>query len=170
VDVIEAIRRRRSIRSYKDQPVEDEKLRAVLEAGRLAPSARNLQEWRYIVVRDPKRRAKLAEAANGQAFIGQAPVVLVACAKTDGRTMSCGERAYPIDVAISLDHMSLKAVEEGLGSCWIGAFDAQAVRKLLGVPEEVRVVELMPLGYPAEAPSARSRLAFDEIVMQEQWA
>jgi len=169
VNVMEAIRKRRSIRAYQDRPVEEAKLQAVLEAGRLAPSAKNMQEWRYVVVRDPGLRAKVAEAANGQRFVGEAPVVLVACAKTDGHTMSCGERAYPIDVAISLDHVSLKAVEEGLGTCWVGAFNQAAVKKLLGIPDEVRVVELMPLGYPDSEPSARQRLSLDDIVMYDRW-
>jgi nitroreductase len=169
MDVMEAIRKRRSIRSFEDRPVEEEKLQAVLEAGRLAPSAKNLQEWRYVVVRDPDLRAKLAEAANGQKFVGEAPVVLVACAETDMHRMSCGELCYPIDVAISLDHMTLKAVEEGLGTCWIGAFDQDAVKKLLRIDEEIRVVSLMPLGYPAAEPAARSRLEVDSIVSYERW-
>jgi len=169
VNVIEAIRKRRSIRAYQDRPVEEEKLRAVLEAGRLAPSAGNRQEWRYLVVQDPETRSKLAEAAHGQAFVGQAPVVLVACAKADDHRMPCGELSYPIDVAISLDHITLKAVEEGLGTCWIGAFDQAAVKGLLSIPADVRVVELMPLGYPAEEPGPRSRLGFDEVVTFEKW-
>ena len=169
MDVMDAISQRRSIRSYEDRPVEEEKLNAVLEAGRLAPSARNEQEWRFVVVRDPEMRSKMVAAANGQKFVGEAPVVLVACAETDGRKMSCGEPAYPIDVAISLDHMSLKAVEEGLGTCWIGAFDQAAVKKLLGIPDSIRVVELMPLGYPASQPSPRSRLEMDEIVCYDKW-
>jgi nitroreductase len=169
MNVMEAIRQRRSIRAYEDRPIEEEKLQAVLDAGRLAPSACNRQEWRYIVVRDPAMRTDLAEAANGQKFVGEAPVVLVACAKTDGHKMSCGEACYPIDVAISLDHITLKAVEEGLGTCWIGAFNQPAVKKLLNIPEDVRVVQLMPLGYPADEPAARSRLSLDEIVIPEKW-
>jgi len=169
MDVMEAIRKRRSIRAYQDRPVEEEKLQAVLEAGRLAPSAKNLQEWRYVVVRDPDLRAKLADAANGQKFVGEAPVVIVACAETDQHRMPCGEMSYPIDVAISLDHMSLKAVEEGLGTCWIGAFNQEAVKKLLGIPDDVRVVELMPLGHPASEPAARPRMNLDEIVMYDKW-
>ena len=169
MNVMEAIRQRRSIRAYQDKPVEEEKLQAVLEAARLAPSASNRQEWRYIVVRDPEMRTKLAEAANGQKFVGEAPVVIVACAKTDGHKMTCGEACYPIDVAISLDHITLKAAEEGLGTCWIGAFNQPAVKKLLNIPEEIRVVELMPLGYPADEPAERSRLGLDEIVIQEKW-
>ena len=169
MNVMEAIRQRRSIRAYQDKPVEEEKLQAVLEAARLAPSASNRQEWRYIVVRDPEMRAKLAEAANGQKFVGEAPVVIVACAKTDGHKMTCGEACYPIDVAISLDHVTLKAVEEGLGTCWIGAFSQPKVKKLLNIPEEIRVVELMPLGYPADEPAERSRLGLDEIIIPEKW-
>ena len=169
MNVMEAIRQRRSIRAYEDRSIEEEKLQAVLDAGRLAPSACNRQEWRYIVVRDPAMRTDLAEAANGQKFVGEAPVVLVACAKTDGHKMSCGEACYPIDVAISLDHITLKAVEEGLGTCWIGAFDQTAVKKLLSIPEEIRVVQLMPLGYPAGQPAARSRLDLGDIVIPEKW-
>jgi nitroreductase len=166
---MDAIRARRSIRSYQDRPVEDEKLEAVLEAGRLAPSARNLQEWRFVVVRDKTLREKLADAANGQKFVGEAPVVLVACAVTDGHRMSCGEQCYPIDVAIALDHITLKAVEEGMGTCWIGAFDPDKVRKLLSIPDDVRIVELMPLGYPASEPSSRPRHDLDQIVAYNKW-
>jgi len=169
MNVMEAIRKRRSIRSYEDRPVEEEKLNAVLEAGRLAPSASNRQEWRFVVVRDPELRTRLAEAANGQSFVATAPVVLVACAETDGHRMTCGEPCYPIDVAISLDHMSLKATEEGLGTCWIGAFGQPAVKKLLGIPEPVRVVELMTLGYAAGEPRERQRLPIDDIVMHDKW-
>ena len=169
MNVIDAMRKRRSIRAWQNRPVEEHKLQAVLEAGRLAPSASNRQEWRYVVVRDPALRAKLAEAANNQKFVGEAPVVLVGCAKTDEHRMSCGEPCYPIDVAISMDHMTLKAVEEGLGTCWIGAFNQAAVKKVLGIPDDVHVVELMPLGYPAGEPEARPRLPADEIVMYDKW-
>jgi len=108
MDVITAIKTRKSIRSYKDKPIEDAKLEAVLEAGRLAPSARNLQEWKYVVVRDETLREKLVDAANGQRFVGQAPAVIVACATQTDHVMPCGELSYPIDVAISVDHMTLR--------------------------------------------------------------
>ena len=141
MNVMDAIRTRKSVRSYLDRPVEDEKLNAVLEAGRLAPSASNRQEWRFVIVRDPGTRERLAAAAGGQAFVGGAPVVIVACAMTDGHVMKCGQLSYPIDVAIALDHMTLAAVEQGLGTCWIGLFDEQKVKEILGIPEEIRVVE-----------------------------
>ncbi|MFN7170637.1 MAG: nitroreductase family protein [Candidatus Omnitrophota bacterium] len=166
---MEAIRRRRSIRSYLDKPVEEEKLKKVLEAGRLAPSAKNLQEWRYIIVRDKTTQEKLMSAAKGQRFVYEAPVVIVACAVNTDYKMSCGQYAYPIDVAISLTHISLKAVEEGLGTCFIGAFYEDQVKKILAIPEDVRVVELMTLGYPKETPFPKPRKDLKEIVCYEKW-
>ena len=168
--VIEAVRLRKSVRSWADKPVEEEKLRAVLEAARLAPSASNRQEWRFVVVRDADRRKKLAKAARNQTFVGEAPVVIAACAETDDHEMACGQKSYPIDVAIALDHLTLAAAELGLGTCWIGAFSEPEAKKVLGIPEEIRVVELMPLGYPADASvEEKSRKGFDEIVRWEEW-
>ena len=165
MDVLDAIKTRKSVREYLDKPVEDKKLNMILEAARLAPSAGNRQEWRFVVVRDPKTRRKLAEAASSQTFVGQAPVVIVACAETDGHVMSCGQLCYPIDVAIALDHMSLVATELGLGTCWIGAFNEQKVKEILGIPEEIRLVQLMPLGYPSDPSLTRkTRLSLDKIV------
>ncbi len=170
MDVMEAIRTRRSVRAYKDAPVEEEKLQAVLEAARLAPSACNFQEWRFVVVRDAGMRGRLAKAARNQAFVGQAPVVIAACAESVEHVMGCGHLSYPIDVAIAIDHMTLAAVEQGLGTCWIGAFDEDAVKELLGIPEEARVVELLPLGYPADpTPAEKSRMEMEDIVRHEHW-
>jgi nitroreductase len=169
MDVMSAIKTRRSIRAYKDKPIEDEKLEAVLEAGRLAPSASNLQEWKYVVVKDKALRHKLVGAANGQRFVGQAPAVIVACAVQTDHVMPCGELSYPIDVAISVDHITLAAVEQGLGTCWIGAFKQEEVKKLLGIPEDVRVVVLLPIGYPDVSPGPKSRKSLDEIVTHDKW-
>ena len=170
MNVIDAIKTRKSVRRYLDKPVEDNKLNTVLEAGRLAPSASNRQEWRFVVVRDPETRKGLAEAAGGQGFVGEAPVLIAACAETDGHVMRCGQLSYPIDVAIALDHMTLGAVELGLGTCWIGLFDEKKVKEILGIPEEIRVVQLMPLGYPADpSPARKSRLQLDTIVKYDHW-
>lgn len=171
MNVFEAIQARYSVRSYQDKPVEQEKLDRILEAARLAPSAANRQEWRFVVVRDPAKRHQLTDAAGGQPFVGQAPVVIVACARHDGRIMRCGQACHPIDVAIALEHIALQAVEEGLGTCWIGAFDAAAAKRVCGIPEtdEISVIELMPLGYPADSPREKSRLAMEKIVMYEEW-
>ncbi len=168
--VMEAIKLRKSVRSWEDRPVEDEKISAVIEAARLAPSASNRQEWRFVVVREEATRKKLVPAARGQTFVGEAPVVIACCAEGDEHVMACGQLCYPIDVAIAIDHMTLAAVELGLGTCWIGAFDEGKVKEVLGIPEEIRVVELLPLGYPADpSPKEKSRKAADELVHWDKW-
>ena len=170
MDVFEAIRKRSSVRRFLDKPIEKDVLDAVLDAARLAPSASNRQEWRFIVVEDSMLRKRLGKAANGQVFVGEAPAVVVACAVTSGHAMSCGQQSYPIDVAIALDHVSLAAVECGLGTCWIGAFDAEKVKEVLGIPEGIKLVALMPIGYPAPEPAKRkNRLPFDMIVKHDRW-
>lgn len=169
MEVMDAIRKRRSIRGYSDREVEAGKLEAVLEAGRLAPSANNRQEWKFVVVKDKVLREKLSEAAKGQKFVAEAPVVIAACAVETDKVMTCGQAAYPIDLAIAVDHMTLKAVEEGLGTCWIGAFHEDKVKTVLGIPANVRVVSLLPLGYPASVPGEFSRKPMEEIVCYDGW-
>jgi len=167
--VSDAIAARQSVREYEDRAIEPEKLERVIEATRLAPSASNRQEWRFVVVTDGERRDALAKAAGNQAFVAQAPVVIAACAEHDGHVMRCGQLCYPIDVAIAVDHMTLQAVAEGLGTCWIGAFDEDRAKKILGIPAEVRVVALLTVGYAAGPPSPLSRLPLEEIVHRETW-
>jgi nitroreductase len=167
--VLRQIRERYSVRSYQKRPVEKEKLEAVLEAARLAPSAKNVQEWRFVVVRDAETRQKLVSAANHQRFVGEAPVVIACCAVNSDYLMRCGHPAFLIDVAIAMEHMALQAVEEGLGTCWIGSFYEDKVRQALGIPENVRVVELLTLGYPADEPKPRNRLPLDAVVCHERW-
>jgi len=170
VNVYEAIMARKSVRSYLSKPVEPEKLRRVLEAVRLAPSASNRQEWRFVVATDAEKRRRLATEAARQAFVAEAPVVVACCAETDGHRMRCGIECHPIDVAIAVDHLTLAAASEGLGSCWIGAFDPDIVRGILSIPPEIVVVALLPLGYPRDpAPVTKSRLPLDKIVHHESW-
>ena len=167
--VMAAIKMRRSIRHYKDKPVEKEKLDRVLEAGRLAPSAGNLQEWKFVVMSDKSMREKLAKTSNAERFIREAPVTIIACATITDHVMECGQLAYPIDVAIAVDHITLKAVEEGLGTCWIGGFDEGEVKKILGIPENIRIVTLLTIGYPKYVPGPRKRKSKEEIVVYEKW-
>ena len=170
MEVYDSIRIRKSVRAYLDKPIEREKLGRVLNAVRLAPSAGNRQEWRFVVVTDPEKRSRLAEEAAGQRFMAEAPVVVAACAETDGKIMRCGEACYPIDVAIAVDHLTLAAVAEGLGTCWIGSFDPDTVRRILEIPEQIVVVELLPLGYPKDPkPVTKSRLPLETIVCYEKW-
>jgi len=170
MDVQKAIQARRSIRAYDSRDVEEDKLLRVLESGRLSPSAGNRQERRFIVIRDAKKRQLLSEAARAQRFVAEAPVVIAACSVETEYVMFCGQPAYPIDTAIAVDHMTLAAVEEGLGTCWIGAFDEKKVKQILNIPEGVRVVALLPLGYPSAIPRPTSRKSLDEIVMWEKWS
>ena len=170
MDIMEAIKTRRSIRRYLDKPVEEEKLKTVLEAARLAPSARNNQEWKFIVVRDAEKRQKLMAAAKGQAFVGHAPVVIACCAVDAERVMACGQKAGPIDVAIAVDHMTLAAVELGLGTCWVCAFDELPVKKLLEIPDGPRVIALLALGYPESVPAPTARKSLGEIACYEKWS
>jgi len=170
MNVLEAIRSRRSIRVFEDRPVEEEKLMRVLEAGRLAPSARNMQERKFVVVRDRTTRRRLMEAAMRQSFVAKAPVVIAACGTIVDHVMACGQPSYPIDVAIAVDHMTLQAVEEGLGTCWVCAFSEEEVKSILGIPEGVRVVALLALGYPAEGPPPRSRRPLEEVVCFERYS
>jgi nitroreductase len=167
--LLKQIQRRYSVRAYKQRPVEEDKLKTVLEAARLAPSAKNMQEWRFIVVQDSATRKKLCTAANNQAFVGEAPVIIVCCSAIPDYVMRCGHLAYPIDVAIAMEHMALQAVEEGLGACWVGSFYEDQVKAILGIPAPVRVVELLTLGYPAGTPPAKSRLPLEQIVCRERW-
>jgi nitroreductase len=170
MDIMSAIKKRKSVRIFLEKDVEEEKLRVILEAARLAPSASNRQEWRFIVVRDKEKRLGLMKAAKSQSSVGEAPVVIACCAETDNHLMTCGQACYPIDVAIAIDHMTLMAVELGLGTCWIGAFYEEEVKKVLDIPKEIRVVELLPLGYPKDPrPVEKERKSFKEIVSLESW-
>jgi nitroreductase len=141
-----------------------------MEAARLAPSARNEQEWRFVLVTDPIKRTRIGEAADGQRFVGEAPMIIVGCADTDGRLMACGHPAFLIDVAIAMEHIALAAVEAGLGTCWIGAFDGPAVREIVGAPAGTEVVQIMPIGYPLDQRAgSTTRLPYDRIVRYDNW-
>ncbi len=167
--LLKQIQQRYSVRSYQPRTVEKEKLETILQAARLAPSARNMQEWRFVVVQDADIRRKLCVAANNQAFIGAAPVVIAGCSAISDNVMRCGHLAYPIDLAIAMEHMALQAVEEGLGTCWAGSFYEDQVKAVLGIPAAVRVVELMALGYPADTLPAKNRVPLEEIACHERW-
>jgi nitroreductase len=170
MDVYEAIRTRKSVRAFLDKPLDEETLRRIFDAARVAPSARNIQEWRFVAVRERHVRERIAEEAARQPFIGTAAVLLACCAETNGRLMRCGQAAYAIDVAIAMDHLTLAAAAEGLGTCWIGSFDEGLVKRILGIPDAVRVVQLMPLGYPVDpSPVAKSRLGIEAILRYERW-
>jgi nitroreductase len=171
MDLMDAIKTRRSIRSYKEIPVPENLLKEVLNAARLAPSADNAQPWRIIVVRDDQTRLRLAMACNGQKFIAQAPVVLVICGIPDEAfpTMGGYMSAHVIDAAIALDHITLASHALGLGTCWIGWFKEDKIREILAIPEDVPVVALTPLGYPADVPERTPRRNLEDLVKYERF-
>jgi len=169
MDVFKAIKTRQSVRSYKVTPVPEEKLKKILEAARLAPSAHNEQEWKFIVVKDTRKRQQLAEAALKQEHIAEAPVVIVAVATDPEHILSSGVPAYALDLAIAVEHMALQAVEEGLGTCWIGAFNQEKVKEVLSIPKQCKVVVLMSFGFPADKPREKVRKNLKEIVSYENF-
>jgi len=169
MDLEQVIRERRSIRKYKADPVPAEKLNKILEAARLAPSAHNNQEWKFIVVYNAEIREKISIAA-GQDFIAGAPVVIAAVALNPEDIMSCEVPTYAVDLAIAVEHMVLQAHNEGLGTCWIGAFNQEEVKTILKVPEEYKIVALLPIGVPDETPAPRPRKNIEEVVCKEQFS
>ncbi len=168
MDLYEVINQRCSVRAYRDEPVEEDKLRRIMEAGRLSPSARNRQERRFVLVRDPACRKAIAKSSE-QPWMAQAPVIVAVVGLTD-YVMSCGVPADPVDCAIAMDHIALAAVAEGLGTCWVGHFDQDACRKLLAVPASATIIQLLTLGYAAASAvkeEPKNRLAYDKVVCTE---
>lgn len=170
MDVYEAVKKRKSVRSFLAKEIPEDLLTKILDAARFAPSANNRQEWRFIVVRDRKTKTELAQIAGQQDFVADASAVLVCCGVDEGKVMHCGQQAYPIDVTIAIDHITLLAAAEGLGTCWIGHFDEPAVKSLLDIPDNVRVVELLPIGYPTDPNlKTKSRLPLSAVLRYEKW-
>lgn len=173
MDVYQAVMQRRSVRSYKPEPVPEEILLRILDAGRLAPSAWNAQPWRFVVVRDEAMRLLVARNSPSrtkeQMFIAEAPVIVVAVATVTDRVMGNGVTSWPIDMAIAIDHMMLAAAGEGLGTCWIGSFKPEMIKEILGIPEEMQIAALFPLGYPADEPKRKSRKELGEIICWESF-
>ncbi|MEM1606685.1 MAG: nitroreductase family protein [Candidatus Bathyarchaeia archaeon] len=152
MDFYDAIRTRRSIRSYKPDPVPDDVLMKILDSARIAPSGSNRQPWKFIVVKDEEVKRKVAAACSRQMFIAEAPIVIVACGRNIhyNRGGYMGDLSMLVDVSIAFTHLILAARAEGLGTCWIGAFDNNELKRILDIPEEWNVVAVTPLGYPKD--------------------
>lgn len=179
--MIELIQHRRSIRKYLPEPVNPEKLRAVLEAGRLSPSGNNKQPWQFIVIQSAQQRQAVMEVCHNQTWMMTAPVFIIAVAdiaarvevepglyldeNSPQRDLKCAIR----DTAIAVGSMLLEADAQGLGTCWVGFFDQAEIRPVLGIPDDKYVLGVIPLGYPAEQPAPRPRKALSEIVRAETW-
>ncbi len=169
--LMEIIKKRRSVRKYLKKDVPDETIKEIIEAARLAPSAKNLQEWKFIIVKDEEIKEKLCEAAKGQKFVKEAPVVIAGVATYTKYVMSNGIPACHIDLAIAMEHIALMAAEKGLGTCWIGAFYQDKAKEALNVPEDCLIIALMTLGYPYEElkPEEKNRKSLEEIICWEKY-
>jgi nitroreductase len=156
MSLLDVIFRRRSIRRYESKQVSNEVLKNILEAGRLAPSADNVQPWHFIVITDPEIKRELSKGI-WRSFIKDSAFTIV----------GCGDKGYKwstVDVTIALENMVLAAEAQGVGSCWIGAFEEDEVKQLLGIPDNLKVVALVSFGYPAEKPSPRNKKNLESIV------
>ena len=184
LDVFDAIRTRRSIRRFSDKPLEEEKLRSLLEAAAQAPSWANLQCWRFVVVRDCGTKEKISELSYVESFfsplgyrtnpakkgLAEAPVIIVACADPAQSGLMWGQSYYLTDIGIASQNLMLAARGLGLGTVFVGVFDEQKLRELLNIPTEIRVVGLFPIGYPLEEKTTGpSRKALNEIAFDGRW-
>ncbi|MCE5327277.1 MAG: nitroreductase family protein [Planctomycetaceae bacterium] len=168
MEFYDVIQRRCSVRKFQPRPVEEDKLTRILNAGRIAPSGRNRQEWKFIVVRQEDTRAALA-AASEQPWLARAPVIVAVAGLNPDRVMSCEVPADPVDCAIAIDHMVLAATAEGLGACWVGHFSQESCCQILDVPSSAKIIEMMAMGYSDQAPAAKQRKGLDEVVAYERF-
>lgn len=166
--VFEAITKRKSIRRYETTPIEKDKLNTLLEAARLAPTACNMQDFRFIMVDDPEIKNKVAEAM-GQSFGKGAAAILVGCGLKNSEEMLCGQKRNVVDLSIATSFVILEAYELGLGACWIGNFQTAPVIEALNISEDMIPITMVTLGYPAEDPAGKPRKPIDCVVAYNQF-
>jgi len=166
MELYDAIKIRRSVRQYRDNPVPDDALKNILEAARMAPSTENSQDYKFVVVKDAATKKALAGAAE-QRFIAEAPVIIAGVSLKPGYLMDNEIPAYAVDLAIAFDHITLAAVQEDLGTCWIGAFNQDKAKRILKIPDKYKIVALMPLGTPYDEPGVKARKKINELVCNE---
>jgi nitroreductase len=169
---VDAIKKRRSVRKYEEKELSNDQIKQVLETARYAESWANKQGWQIMVVKSAETRAKVAEVLGsnyGARAVATAPVLLVVCMDPNASGVMKGKEYYMVDAGILMDHLMLEAADMGLGTVFIGMFDEDKVREVLGVPEEYRIVGLTPLGYPAKMPGERPRNELADIVHWDTW-
>ena len=172
MDVLETIAARYSARSYKTDPVEDDKLALILEAARLAPTAANRQPFRLIVAHTAGREEEMARIySDGRPlWFTVAPLVLaIVAVPAEAWRRVDGKSYHEVDASIVMDHVVLAATALGLGTCWIAAFDPAAAREVLGLPDDVEPIAFTPLGYAVDAPRQKKRRPLDELVKYDHW-
>jgi len=167
MELLDEITRRASVRKFLKKSVSKDTIMRILEAGIRAPSAKNRQEWRFVVIQKEELRKRIQEASFGQEHVGQAPLIIAACTTNVDYRMPNGQLSYPIDLSFAIAFMMLQAVHEGLGTCCVTTFDEQEVKEILTVPHSMRVVMLLLLGYAdgefvqAERKQLKRCFAFD---------
>jgi len=173
MELSEAIKGRRSIRAFKKQNVPEETVEKLIDAASWAPSAGNIQPWEFVIVRKPAVKKKLAQAALNQAFVEEAPVVIVVCANEKRSSMGYGFRGKTLyciqDTAAAIQNILLTAYSLGLGACWIGTFNEDEAREAVNAPEGIRPVAIIPVGCANEVPSQRDRRPLSRIMHQESF-
>lgn len=169
MELIEPIGKRVSITHFASDPIDPDVLRRILEAGRHAPSAKNRQPWRFIVVQDEQSRTKIESAAFGQEHVGQAPAIIAACTTNIDYVMPNGQPAYPIDISFAVAFMMIQAEAEGVGSCVVTTYSENELKEILSIPFSMRVVMLLLLGRPAERPLPTERKSFELVVGFNHW-
>lgn len=169
MDFAELVKQRYSVRAYKPDPVEDEKLQQVLEAARLAPTACNRQPFQLVVVHTQGKEAELRRIYH-RSWFSQAPLVICAVGLPERAwSRRDGKNYVFVDTTIAMDYITLAATDLGLGTCWVAAFDPAAAREILGLPNNVEPVAFTPLGYPADRPKPKERKPLSELVRYEHW-
>ncbi|MEF8848044.1 MAG: nitroreductase family protein [Candidatus Thermoplasmatota archaeon] len=181
MDFKKVIQKRESVRKFKDKNIEDSKIKTILECARWAPSALNKQSWEFIVVKSKDTIQKISKASHFiNRWMKDAPVIIIACGDPKEGSIHNEINYYSINVAIAMEHLILAATNEGLGSCWIAAFDEKKIKKILDIPEEIKVIALTPLGYPSEKQGLQGRInkffskskkrkSLNRIVHREKW-
>jgi len=169
MELLPEIQSRQSIRAFTSEPVEDAQIKRILEAGRVAPSAKNRQPWRFIVITDESRRVKIKEAAFNQEYVGQAPVIIALCSTNIDYRMPNGQLSYPIDISFAASFMIIQAEHEGLGSCIITTFDETEIKEMLTVPYSMKAVLLLLIGHPAEKRMKEPRKSLERISVYNHW-
>ena len=172
MEVLEAMKALRNVRKYKPVPIPEEKLKNVLNAVRLAPSAENRQPWKFIVIRDEERKRKLVSACgNNHKFMAEAPVIIVGCALPDEAYPTLGGYmcSYPVDLGAAISHLALAAASEGLGTCWLHDFREDRLKNALNLDSYVKIVGVTPLGFPAEEPVPVDRKHITEIICYDEY-
>jgi len=173
MNVFDAITARRSVRRFEKKPVDDNLIGVMLYMATQAPSAGNTQDWNFVVVKDEEQKNKLAKAALRQGLLSEAPVVIVVCSDLEKISIKFGKRGETLysaqNTAAAIQNMLLSATALGLGTCWVGSFDEEEVKAILELPDNIRPVAMIPVGYAAETPGKHERIPFENVTSAEKY-